>query len=87
MAIDFRLTSYQRELRLESRVFAADVLVNARAAEFAYSGRAVSCDQARLRGHGGGGIFAEVPSSLRWRRERWSDRYRDHGRGTLRGER
>ena len=34
MAIDFRLTSHQRELRLESRKFAADVLANARAAEF-----------------------------------------------------
>src|SRR6201987_5349423 len=33
MAIDFRLTSHQRELRLESRKFAADVLANARAAE------------------------------------------------------
>jgi butyryl-CoA dehydrogenase len=33
MAIDFSLTSYQRELRLESRKFAADVLANARAAE------------------------------------------------------
>ena len=33
MAIDFRLTSHQRELRLESRKFAADVLGNARGAE------------------------------------------------------
>ena len=33
MAIDFRLTSHQRELRLESRKFAADVLANASAAE------------------------------------------------------
>src|ERR1700751_1680877 len=33
MAIYFRLTSHQRELRLESRKFAADVLANARAAE------------------------------------------------------
>src|SRR6202030_4368252 len=33
MAIDFRLTSHQRELRLESRKFAADVLANANAAE------------------------------------------------------
>ena len=33
MAIDFRLTSHQRELRLESRKFAADVLANSRAAE------------------------------------------------------
>jgi hypothetical protein len=33
MAIDVRLTSQQRELRLESRKFAADVLASARAAE------------------------------------------------------
>jgi hypothetical protein len=33
MAIDFSLTSYQRELQLESRKFAADVLANAKAAE------------------------------------------------------
>ena len=33
MAIDFRLTSHQRELQLESRKFAADALANARAAE------------------------------------------------------
>jgi len=33
MAIDFRLTSHQRELQLESREFAADVLANAKAAE------------------------------------------------------
>ena len=33
MAIDFRLTSHQRKLQLESREFAADVLANARAAE------------------------------------------------------
>jgi hypothetical protein len=33
MAIDFSLTSYQHELQLESRKFAADVLANARAAE------------------------------------------------------
>jgi alkylation response protein AidB-like acyl-CoA dehydrogenase len=33
MAIDFSLTSYQRELQLESRKFAADVLADARAAE------------------------------------------------------
>jgi hypothetical protein len=61
MAIDFRLTSYQRELQLESREFAADVLANARAAELL---PAISCDQAHLRGHGGGRIFAEVPSSF-----------------------
>ena len=33
MAIDFRLTSHQRELQLQSREFAADVLANAKAAE------------------------------------------------------
>ena len=33
MAIDFRLTSHQRELQLESRKFAADALANARVAE------------------------------------------------------
>src|SRR5271156_5475547 len=33
MAIDFRLTSHQRALQLDSRKFAADVLANARAAE------------------------------------------------------
>jgi len=33
MAIDFRLTSHQRELQLESREFAADVLADARTAE------------------------------------------------------
>jgi len=33
MAIDFRLTSHQRALQLESRKFAADVLANARNAE------------------------------------------------------
>src|SRR5258708_8798291 len=33
MAVDFRLTSQQRELRLESRKFAADMLASARAAE------------------------------------------------------
>ena len=33
MAIDFTLTSQQRELQLESRHFAADVLAGARAAE------------------------------------------------------
>jgi nitroalkane oxidase len=34
MAIDFRLTSNQRNLQLESRKFAADVLASARTAEF-----------------------------------------------------
>src|SRR5271154_5476546 len=33
MAIDFRLTSHQRALQLESRKFAADVIANARTAE------------------------------------------------------
>jgi len=33
MAIDFRLTSHQRDLQLESREFAADVLAHARTAE------------------------------------------------------
>jgi nitroalkane oxidase len=33
MAIDFRLTSHQRELQLQSREFAADVLANAKTAE------------------------------------------------------
>jgi nitroalkane oxidase len=33
MAVDFRLTSHQRALQLESRTFAADVLARARTAE------------------------------------------------------
>src|SRR6266404_8903970 len=45
--------------------------------------RAISCNQARLRGHGGGGFFAEVHSSPGRRRQYWPDRHGDHGRGIL----
>jgi len=41
------------------------------------------CDQARLRGHGGGGVFAQVHSSFGRRRQRWLDRHGHHGRGAL----
>ena len=67
MAIDFTLTSHQRALQLESRKFAAGILENARAAEsLPTPEERFCCDQAHLRGHGGGGIFAEMHSSFGW---------------------
>ena len=65
MAIDFRLTSHQRKLQLESREFAADMLGNARAAEL------LPTPEERFRATKpiyeamvAAGFFAEVPSSL-----------------------
>src|SRR6266566_2902167 len=54
---------------------------------FAHPRGTVCRNEARLRSDHHGRISAEMHSSFRWRRERWSYRYRDHGRGTLRGER
>ena len=88
MAIDFRLTARQRELQLQSRKFAREVLSACdRGRDPAHSGGAVCRNQARLRGNDCSRISAEVHSGFRRRRERRPDRYRDHGRGTLRGER
>ena len=88
VAIDFRLTASQRELQLRSRKFAKEVLSRCdRGRDAAHPGATVCRNQARLRGHDCGRISAEMHSSIRRGRERWSDRYRDHGRGTLRGER
>jgi hypothetical protein len=58
MAIDFTLTPQQRELQLESRRFAVEVLAGARAAELlADGGGAIPCDQARVRSDGGRRLF------------------------------
>lgn len=84
MAIDFRFTARQRELQLQSRKFAREVLARALEAEtlptpeerFAATRtayEAIDC----------GGISAEMHSSFRWGRERWSHRHCDHGRGAL----
>jgi hypothetical protein len=73
MAIDFRLTSYQRELRLESRVFAADVLANARAAEL------LPTPEERFRATKP--VYEAMVSGRR--RQRWPDRHGHHDRGVL----
>ena len=83
MAIDFRLTSQQRALQLESRKFAADVITSARTAEL------LPTPEERFRAIKpayeamvAAGFFAEVHSSP-GRRRQWPDRHGDHGRGVL----
>ena len=64
MAIDFRLTARQRELQLQSRKFAREVLARALEAEDSAHSRGTVCrDEDRLRGDHCGGIFAEMHSS------------------------
>jgi hypothetical protein len=88
MAIDFTLTPPQRELQLQSRRFAAEVLAGARAAELlptaeerflatrpVYEAMVVA------------GLFEEMHSESCGRRELRPDRHGHHGRGTLQRER
>jgi hypothetical protein len=80
MAIDFTLTPQQRELQLESRRFAVEVLAGARAAELlptaeerflatrpVYEAMVVA------------GFFEEMHSATCGRRERRPDRHGHHG--------